>query len=122
MTAPQWFHAFSSADHVLNRTIQLGQLLAALEDMKKERGAEFVVPNGFGSAHCYKGYYSVLAFVPQSNVPINDLLSLARRCVGKAFKMEKEKFTMNEQTPCVWASAGIANAVAIVPERLLDKS
>lgn len=64
---------------------------------KQDRNA--VVPNGFSSPHSDRGYYHNLAFTPQSESRIQDMLAHAKGALGRTFEGYKGgQYTMGEHT------------------------
>jgi hypothetical protein len=76
----------------------LGELITRLESEDPARS----VMRGFDCAHSYRGFYDQLAFRPQSNVSIGDMLAEARSAVGTVYSGYKGgEFLMSRDTT-VW--------------------
>ena len=72
-----------------------------IETLEKVDG-DMVVPHGFGNPHSYRGYYDQLAFEPEENVTVGQMLKDAQDSLGKTFEGYKGgDFTMDEYTD-VW--------------------
>lgn len=80
----------------------LRELIKFLET-SLDKGYRLLKP-GITHPHSYRGYYDELAFEPTEQEWIEDVLSMARACVGVTFTGWKGgEFTMHEYTP-VWLS------------------
>lgn len=80
--------------------MELGKLIQRLE----QADPDLAVRMGFGSPHSYRGYYDELAFEPEPNVSVGDMLEAAKGALGKTFIGYKGgEFTMDEYTT-VWIS------------------
>lgn len=78
----------------------LGELIAAL----KAEDPDKMVPLGFGNPHSYRGYYEQLAFEPQRDRTVGDMLADAQSALGATYQGWKGgDFTMTESTD-VWLS------------------
>ena len=111
---PDWFYSLTK------EALSLGDLIVVLEDIKSERGEHYEIRNGFANPHSYYGIHDCLGLEPKTNAPVSEMISLLKDCVGKRFhQYSVGKFEMDLNTPCYWASYGIANGVAITKERLL---
>lgn len=74
--------------------------LGALIEWLEGQDPEMVVKDGFGSPHSDRGDYSELAFTPEPEAKIADMLANARRALGGTFEGWKGgEFTMGEHTP-----------------------
>lgn len=66
-----------------------------------------LVPNGFGNPHSWRGSYYELAFEPESNVTVADMLEAARSADGATYTGWKGgDFTMNGNSDCYLAVEG----------------
>lgn len=80
---------------MMNNTT-LGMLIEWLES----QDGEMVVKDGFSSPHSDRGSYDELAFTPEPEAKIADMLAHARSALGGTFEGWKGgEFTMNEHTP-----------------------
>ena len=61
--------------------LTLGELIDELRRVDPEQ----VCAEGFGSAHSYRGDYSLLAFTPATNVKVGAMLAEAEKAVGQTF-------------------------------------
>lgn len=78
----------------------LGELIAALEAEDPAK----VVARGFTHPHSYRGYYHDLAFEPDRNVTVGEMLADAYSAVGETYEGWKGgDFTMGRSTD-VWLS------------------
>jgi hypothetical protein len=76
----------------------LGELIKRLEkvDPKQE------VKMGFSNPHSYRGYYDELAFEPQEDTTVGEMLDWAKSAVGATYTGYKGgEYTMSEWTE-VW--------------------
>lgn len=88
----------------------LGELIAALE----KEDPTLVVPHGFLRPHSYRGFYHHLAFEPEENVSIGDMLAAARGALGETFQGWKGgDYQMDEGAPVWIAVEGDANGDTI---------
>lgn len=108
---------------MLNRTMTLGELMAALErkDEKKEVIFDFVYFRPDGTLRSYRGDYSELSlgytnmFEPKKQIKVGDLLAKLLDAVGKTFTGYKGgEFTMGTETPVWVANCGEAGGTGIV--------
>lgn len=82
----------------------LGDLIQMLDDHPNK---EQVVPIGLGRPHSYRGYYEDLAFEPQKNVSVAQMLKTATFCVGREFQGYKGGwYKMDENSDCWIAYIG----------------
>lgn len=80
---------------MLNNTT-LGMLIEWLES----QDGEMVVRDGFSTPHSDRGSYDELAFSPEKESKIADMLMHAKSAVGATFEGWKGgEFTMHEHTP-----------------------
>ena len=80
------------------RQMTLGELIAAL----KTEDPDKLLPLGFGNPHSYRGYYEQLAFEPQQDRTVGDMLADAESALGATYQGWKGgDFTMNDYTD-VW--------------------
>jgi hypothetical protein len=78
----------------------LGDLINWLEKQPKNG----VIAEGFGAPMSYRGYYEDVAFAPERNAKISDMLLQAKYALGQTFTGYKGgKYKMNEYTDC-WIS------------------
>ncbi len=76
----------------------LQELIKILEQQPKDK----VVPLGFSNPHSYRGYYDELAFEPEENVTVGQMLEDAQSALGNTYTGYKGgDFTMNGTTD-VW--------------------
>ena len=76
----------------------LDQLIAALEAAP----LYLRVPLGFSSPHSYRGYYTDLAFEPQEDTTVGQMLVCAKSALGQTYHGWKGgEYTMEEHTD-VW--------------------
>lgn len=84
----------------------LGELIKWLESQNKD----MVIKDGFGSPHSDRGFYNDLAFSPEENSRIEDMLKNAKDAVGQTFQGYKGgDFTMSEYTNVLigeWGECG----------------
>ena len=74
----------------------LGKLIEWLE----KQDQNLVVKDGFGSAHSDRGSYDELAFSPEIEAKISDMLTFAKSALGATFEGWKGgDFKMDEYTP-----------------------
>ena len=74
--------------------MRLGELIEMLESARPQS-----VPRGFGHPHSWRGIYAELAFEPVTNTTVDQMLSLARSCIGATFEGYKGgDYTMDEYT------------------------
>jgi hypothetical protein len=84
--------------------LTLGQLVDKLDGYVEEetKGQDHPVRCGFGAAMSYRGDYSMVAFEPQADTRLGQMLGYARRALGATFTGWKGgDFEMKEDTP-VW--------------------
>jgi hypothetical protein len=62
-------------------TMSLGEVIEQLESLPEDA----VVPHGFGSPHSDRGDYSQLAFTPESQARVSDMLASAKSAVGTTY-------------------------------------
>jgi hypothetical protein len=62
--------------------VNLGLLIAVLGEYDKARR----VQNGFGNPHSYRGYYDELAFEPQENVTVGEMLAACHEADGTTYQ------------------------------------
>jgi len=75
--------------------MNLGELIEWLENQNQN----LVVKDGFSTPHSDRGCYEELAFHPESESKISDMLKNAKSAVGKTFEGWKGgHFEMNETT------------------------
>ena len=83
--------------------MNLKELIEQLSDMSPDA----TVPHGFGAPMSYRGYYDEVAFEPEENARIGDMLQHAKTALGATFTGYKGgEFTMHEDTPCWIAEYG----------------
>jgi len=83
--------------------VTLGELIEKLETAPQNR----VLALGFRNPHSYRGYYDNLAFEPAENVPVSEMLNIARGCVGATFGGWKGGgYTMDAHTDVWLANLG----------------
>lgn len=81
----------------------LGELIERLEKLDYSKP----VKHGFGFPMSYRGYYDELAFSPEENTTIGEMLEHAKNALGATFEGYKGgDFTMDEFTPCWIAEYG----------------
>ncbi len=80
----------------MNANMTLGDLIKWLEVQDQD----LIVKDGFSSPHSDRGDYSELAFTPENESKISDMLANAKSAVGKTFLGWKGgDFEMGEHTP-----------------------
>lgn len=80
--------------------MNLGEIIEKLE----KRDPKLIVPNGFSHPHSYRGYYWDLAFEPDRNTTVGEMLEAARSAVGTTYQGWKGgDFTMDVYSDC-WLS------------------
>lgn len=63
--------------------------------------SDTVVPYGFGKPMSYRGDYYDIAFKPENDISLGEMLFYAREALGKTFVGYKGgNYTMNEYTTC----------------------
>lgn len=81
-----------------------------LKDLIKfleQQDPSLIVPVGFTHPHSYRGYYYDLAFEPEENVTVGQMLGAAKGAMGKTFTGYKGgEFTMGDYTDCWLATYG----------------
>lgn len=83
--------------------MRLGDLITELEKADQD----LILNNGFASPHSYRGSYECLAFEPKNNVPIKEMLKLAKGSLNKTFEGYKGgDFEMQEYTKVYLAEYG----------------
>jgi len=81
----------------------LGALIETLESLPQDA----VIPDGFARPHSYRGVYEELAFEPQANTVVRDMLAEARGALGQVFDGWKGgEYKMYEWTPVHLANRG----------------
>jgi hypothetical protein len=81
----------------------LGQLILYLKSQPRER----VYSSGFGRPDSYRGYYDQVAFRPQTDVTIGEMLDHALNAIGPVFEGWKGgEYTYDTATPCHIADPG----------------
>jgi len=76
--------------------------LQDLIDRLEDENPDQVVSVGFGNPHSYRGYYNELAFEPQKDVTVAEMLEAAREARGSTYTGWKGgDFEMGKNTP-VW--------------------
>ena len=79
----------------------LEELIAILRKFLEERGDKWV-KYGFNNPHSYRGYYDNLAFEPEQEVSVKQMLKDAEYALNNTFQGYKGgDFTMTKDTP-VW--------------------
>ena len=79
----------------MNHT-HLGHLIDFLETMDPN----LIVKDGFGSPHSDRGSYDELAFTPEAEARIGDMLDYARQADGSTYEGWKGgDYTMDRDTP-----------------------
>lgn len=90
----------------------LGQLIEALEAADQDH----VCPMGFARPHSYRGFYEDLAFEPEPNMRVADMLACAKSALGETFQGWKGgDYKMHEYTTCWLAERGESNGDGIGP-------
>ena len=76
----------------------LKELIEILEDEDPKK----ILKLGFSSPHSYRGYYEELAFEPEENISVGEMLEIAKKCIGEKFYGYKGgEFIMDEYSD-VW--------------------
>lgn len=83
--------------------ITLGGLIAWLEAQPPDR--VYTLGWGGGDGHSYRGFYSELAFEPQRNALVKDMLREAQACVGVTFEGYKGGDYEMDESSHVWISS-----------------
>ena len=74
--------------------------LGDLIDWLEKQDQELIVKDGFGSPHSDRGSYDELAFAPESEAKISDMLKHARSADGRTFTGWKGgEYRMSRLTP-----------------------
>lgn len=82
----------------------LGQLIEWLE----QQDQDLIVKDGFSTPHSDRGSYDELAFCPETESKISDMLRNAKSAVGATFTGWKGgKYKMNEYTPVYIGNSGV---------------
>lgn len=82
----------------------LGKLIEWLEQQDKD----LIVKDGFSVAHSDRGDYSELAFCPEQEARIGDMLECAKSAVGATFTGWKGgEYVMDENTPVYIGDYGV---------------
>lgn len=90
--------------------MDLGTLIATLEAMPQDGEISF----GFAQPHSYRGSYDEVAFAPQENAIVADMLRHAKSALGATFQGYKGgEFTMGEYTPTHIAPYGVSGEYEI---------
>ena len=75
-----------------------------------------VVERGFGRPHSYRGYYEDVAFAPEANVTVGQMLKCAEEALGQTFEGWKGgEFTMKAHTDCWFAERGSTGIPIVLP-------
>lgn len=95
----------------MNGQVQPEQLnLGTLIDILSQYPPSQRVALGFAQAHSYRGYYDELAFVPEENTTVGEMLKEAKDALGKTFFGYKGgDYKMDKDTPvwlAHWGSTG----------------
>jgi len=78
--------------------MNLGQLNAVFSSMKD---TSFVFTEGFYTPHSYRGYYNELAFEPDANNQVKDIIEALERAYTDSFTGYKGgSYEYNMLTPC----------------------
>lgn len=56
-----------------------------IEELEKADPA-MILPDGFGSPGCYRGYYAELAFDPECDVTVGSMLEHAKSAMGTTYQ------------------------------------
>ena len=84
-------------------------ILIDLIDWLEKQDPNAVVPHGFGKPNSFRGYYEALAFEPQENVRLGEMLEHAKSALGQTFSGYKGgKYTMEKYTECWICEYGTA--------------
>ena len=74
----------------------LNELISWLE----KQDQQMIVKDGFSKPHSDRGSYDELAFTPEPEAKISDMLGYAKSALGETFTGWKGgEYTMNEYTP-----------------------
>lgn len=93
----------------------LDKIIAFLK--KYDRGLH--VPIGWGEPHSYRGYYEQLAFDPETNTNVGNMLDHAESALGKTFEGYKGgDYTMHGGTDC-WIAESHSGGGQLIGEILL---
>lgn len=93
----------SDENYTHGNAMRLGDIIEFLS----ERDPEIVVAHGFDRPHSYRGYYEDLAFEPEENITIGQMLTACRAALNHTFEGYKGgSFTMTESTDCWIANEG----------------
>ena len=77
----------------------LGALIAKLEHLDPARKVR-----GLGPPNSYRGYYEDLAFAPEGEMAVGELLTECRACMGRVYEGYKGgEFPMHANTP-LWVA------------------
>lgn len=100
--------------------LTLGQLIKILESLPEHFPIKFNDDTYPSNPHSYRGYYSDLAFEPDSKEIIaKDFLKLCQESLGEIFTGYKGgDFIMNADTPLWKADEGCCGGEAIVDWRI----
>lgn len=92
--------------------ITLSDLIVELEKIDGNKIVKF----GFGEPMSYRGYYEDLAFTPERDVKISDMLNYAKSALGKTFTGYKGgEYKMEDWTDCYIAEYGTSYGDMIGP-------
>lgn len=81
--------------------------LGEIIDTLKKFPPETSVPIGFGYPHSYRGSYADLAFEPEADTTVGEMLAAAESALGTTFEGWKGgEFTMEDFTDCWLAYQG----------------
>lgn len=86
----------------------LGELIKVLEEATS-KNPERILNFGFHRSHSYRGFYECLAFEPQCNVRIADMLAFAKEANGRAYCGWKDidnDYVMDENSQVYLARIG----------------
>jgi hypothetical protein len=87
----------------MSDSITLGELINFLEKVEPTTVAKI----GLGTPHSHRGYYHHLAFEPQENITVGEMLENCRNANGSTYTGWKGgEYTMDEDTECHIAYRG----------------
>ena len=93
--------------------MKLNELIAILTKLNDDYGPHMLVAQGFCKPHSYRGNYADLAFKPQANVTLGEMLLTCLASLGKTFEGYKGgSFTM-DGTVNVYIASWMCEGTAI---------
>ena len=87
----------------------------------EHQNPDSVIRHGFGEPYSYRGYYEDVAFEPESNTTIGEMLRCAKYALGRTFTGWKGgEFTMEGFTECWISEQGTTCGATAIGQTLLN--